>query len=206
MDKTVTRSESLKAWVADDGDNTLAIDYQLTDDSVVFDVGGFYGHWTKALLEKISPVKPRVFVFEPVERFYDALAYLFRDEKKVLVIGEALSDKGGVAMISDDEEGSSMHLAMADTSINTVEVGDFLLTYDLTKVDLISINIEGHEFPLLKRMLEVGAEKFENLQVQFHAFYPDAGRLREELRKELAKTHVETYCYPFVWESWRKKS
>jgi FkbM family methyltransferase len=207
-----TRTELIKAWAAADGDHTLLLDYPLTSDSIVMDVGGFYGDWTYNLLAKVAPAKPRVFMFEPLKRCYDALHYRFRDDggdvrfSNVTVIEAALSDKTGSAMIADEEEGSSMHHAMAETSIRTLDVADFMYQNAVEKVDLASINVEGHEFVLLPRLISTGlVERFENIQVQFHTFYPNADTLRGEIASGLSRTHTQTYCYPFVWESWRKK-
>jgi FkbM family methyltransferase len=212
-----TRTEIMKAWTEADGDHTHLLDYELTSDSTVLDVGGFYGDWTYNLLTHVAPVTPRVYMFEPVKRFYDALHYRFRDDGEntvegsvhfpnVTVIEAALSDRTGDAVIADEEEGSSMHHAMAETPIKTLDVADFMYENAIEKVDLASINIEGHEFTLLPRIIAAGlVERFENIQVQFHSFYPNADTLRGEITSKLSETHTQTYCYPFVWESWRKK-
>jgi FkbM family methyltransferase len=201
-----TRMEILRKWVADEGDKTLSLNYELTDDSVVLDVGGFYGDWTFNLLQRVAPAHPRVYMFEPVERFYTALRYRFRSFPNVTVVTAALSDRTGDAMIADEEEGSSMHHAMAETPIKTLDVADFMYDNAIEKVDVASINIEGHEFTLLPRIISAGlVERFENIQVQFHSFYPNADTLRGEITSKLSETHTQTYCYPFVWESWRKK-
>lgn len=206
MDSPVTRTESVKAWVEANGDYTLSLDYPLTDDSMVLDVGGFYGDWTAHLLDRVAPAKPRVYIFEPVKEFYASMDYRFREMENVVVLPWALSDRNGTTTISEDAEGSSMHKGMSSTTIRTHSVKDFLEAAKIDKVDLISINVEGHEFPILEHIIkERLLDKFENIQVQFHSFYPSADSLRELIRSVLSFTHTESYCYPFVWESWRKK-
>lgn len=202
----MTRHESLKKWIEADGDSTLSLDYPLTDDSIVFDVGGLRGDWTAALLSRVSLIVPTIYIFEPVPRLYDCICDRFREQPKVIPIGEALSDTSGEAMMTDDEEASSLHLAMADTRVLTRDVEEFLELYQIQNVDLASINIEGHEFPLLNRMIDSGAvKKFDNIQIQFHAFYPNADVLRQEIQAKLSETHDCRFCYPFVWESWKRK-
>ena len=86
------------------------------------------------------------------------------------------------------------------------DIFSFLNKEGINKIDLIKINIEGGEYPLLKRMIETNIiEKCNDIQVQFHNFYPNAITLRNEIRDSLQKTHFLTYDYPFVWENWRKK-
>jgi hypothetical protein len=56
-------------------------------------------------------------------------------------------------------------------------------------------------------MIEAGlALRFRFIQVQFHDFVPDAKALRTALRERLRQTHMESWCYPFVWESWERKA
>ena len=45
--------------------------------------------------------------------------------------------------------------------------------------------------------------KFGNIQVQFHDFVIENAEERvNNIRKALSLTHVQTWCYEFVWENW----
>jgi hypothetical protein len=73
-------------------------------------------------------------------------------------------------------------------------------------IDLLKINIEGGEYPLLADM----SKKYlitscTDIQVQFHDFVTGHQELYADIRSELEKTHELTYRYPFVWENWRLK-
>ena len=78
------------------------------------------------------------------------------------------------------------------------------------KIDLMSINIEGGEYELLDRIIEIGMiNNIVNIQVQFHQWYPSykqSDLLRKSLQDRLSITHKLTYCYDFVWEDWQIKS
>jgi hypothetical protein len=72
-------------------------------------------------------------------------------------------------------------------------------------VDLIKINIEGDEFPLLKNLIDNNKTNlFKDIQVQFHQFIPDSINKRNWIREKLSLTHTLTYDYEFVWENWKK--
>ena len=43
---------SLNKWFNDNGDYTHNINYELNDDSVVIDLGGYYGLWIDEILKK----------------------------------------------------------------------------------------------------------------------------------------------------------
>ena len=74
-------------------------------------------------------------------------------------------------------------------------------------IDLLKINIEGSEFLILPDILSKKIIiKIKYLQIQFHSFYPKSKELRDEIRAKLSVTHEEEWNYPFVWESWKRKS
>jgi FkbM family methyltransferase len=183
--------------------NTV-VDYVLHDGDVVLDIGGYHGEWTAVLLNKNKDINCRVFVFEPVGRFYDEIKLRFEGRPNITVLNVALSDATGYDTIVEMEEGS--HIEDSDYEIETLDVVDFFKKYAIKRVALASVNIEGHEFVLLPRLIESGfIDNIEKLQIQFHETYPNAVERRDKIREWLGVTHEEVYCYPFVWECWKKK-
>jgi FkbM family methyltransferase len=180
------------------------VDYQLRDGDVVLDVGGYHGEWTAVLLQRNPGVQCRSFVFEPVEEFHAVIQSRFIDNSDVTALNVALSDHTGYDTIVALGEGS--HLGDSDEGVIALDVVDFFRVYGVDEVSLASINIEGHEYALLTRLLDSGLiGQIDRLQIQFHETLDNAGELRDEIRARLSETHEEVYCYPFVWESWRKK-
>ena len=55
--------QMVNKWYADGGDYELRFDYDLDDESVVLDVGGYQGQWASDLF---SRYRCRIYVFEPV--------------------------------------------------------------------------------------------------------------------------------------------
>jgi len=182
--------------------HSIVIDYALNDGDVVLDIGGYRGAWTDALLNRNSGCQ--YFIFEPVKEFYDVIKSRFKTISNVITLNVALSNYTGRAKMAVVGEGS--HITNTGVEIETQDVADFFKEYMINTVALASINIEGHEFTLLPRLIETGlVKKIEKLQIQFHSEYPNAVSLRDKIREQLALTHTEVYCYPFVWESWRRK-
>ena len=73
----------------------------------------------------------------------------------------------------------------------------------IERVALLKLNIEGGEFELLEHLLDSGEiERFENIQVQFHWFAPEAHRRMQRIHEQLTVSHQTTYQYRFVWENW----
>ena len=88
------------------------------------------------------------------------------------------------------------------------QVKEFFYTLEslqIYKADLMKINIEGGEFPLLQHIASRGKLNMINqYQIQFHKFIINAVSKRKKIIAELNKTHKRTWCYKFVWENWKK--
>jgi hypothetical protein len=78
--------------------------------------------------------------------------------------------------------------------------------WNLNVVDLIQINIEGDEYPLLEDMLKTGLiNKFKNIQIQYHLGIDGDRERRDKIREGLEENGFkEKFNYQFVWESWYK--
>jgi FkbM family methyltransferase len=193
-----------REWQRGRFDETLRLDYPLSSDSVVLDVGGYRGDWTRSI---VARYQPHVYVFEPVPEFFEKLEREFSANPKVRLLPFALGDRDYSESISLQADGSSLFRAgEATCEVMVRDIRGFLDSEGLDRIDLVKINIEGGEFRLLRRMLDTGiVPRCRDIQVQFHTFYPGAEQLRAQLRDELAATHDLTYDYLFVWENWRAK-
>jgi FkbM family methyltransferase len=190
-------------WRADGSEHTLRVHYPLQAGSTVFDVGGYDGGWTADLI-KHTGVFPHVFIFEPLPNGANAIKARFPDGR-VRIVNAALSDRDGSAGIRNYGHESSMHTDSGDLQIQTLDIASFIQNEGITKIDIMSVNVEGHEYVILNRLLDTGLVNIiDNLQIQFHDFIPGAVELRDSIRARLALTHIESYCYPFVWESWKR--
>lgn len=190
-----------RRWVKDRGDETLRLDYPLTHDSLVLDVGGYRGDWTNRIVERHDPF---VLIFEPVPTYAEEIRERFRDNPKVEVFDFALADKDDVAEITLLEDASSLFRSGGErVSVRCRDVVAFLAERGIERIDLMKINIEGGEYALLDRMLDANLCRCcRDVQIQFHTVFSDAGLWRQRIRARLAQTHALTYDYDFVWENW----
>ena len=72
----------------------------------------------------------------------------------------------------------------------------------------MKVNIEGGEYDLFDRLIEAGSlGRFRQVSVQFHEWHPRAhGRRGSDTAGELRRQHDEVWCYPWVWELWRRRT
>jgi FkbM family methyltransferase len=188
-------------WFRDKGDETLRLDYDLNEKSIVFDVGGYEGRWASEIFSRYAC---SVYVFEPVPQFAAKIANRFAKNSKVKVFDFGLADKTRATQIAVDRDASSVFRETESMEeIRLVRACDFINSNDISNIDLMKINIEGEEYDLLDHLLDSGlTERITNIQVQFHDFVPNAEERMNKIQKRLSKTHSLTYQYPFVWENW----
>ena len=200
--------KNIYKWQDDQGDQTLRLNYLLDEDSLVFDVGGYIGNFAADIFCKYNC---NIYIFEPVTEFYEKIKARFSNNPKVKVFHAGLSDTSSTAKISVCDTSSSIFKKNSDEmeksqEIKLISVVDFIKDHGIKEIDLMKINIEGGEYPLLDSLIEhnlLGIARY--YQIQFHKFIPDAKEKRENIRTELSKTHRLLWDYPFVWESWEKK-
>lgn len=191
----------LDEWYAARGDETLRLDWPLSEGSVVFDIGGYEGKWSAGILSKY---RPRLHIFEPHPEMAEKLSERFSGLSNVTLHRYGAGEKDGALDFYLNGMASSFHLPAPDkVSAPVRDIGSIIEELAPCGVELMKINIEGGEFPLLEKLVRTDLiRKIKHLQVQFHLFYPDARRLRAELRRSLSRTHRSVWNYPFVWEAW----
>lgn len=192
-------------WFSDRGDETLRLDYQLDESSVVFDVGGYVGGYAESIHRKYGC---KVYLFEPVPAFYRICVEKFSNEPSITCLNYGLSSKSGWFEIGLDNNASSFNKIETDKKTQLAQlcsVTEIFAKLGLDKIDLLKINIEGGEFDLLPALIDSGLIKqIRYLQIQFHNFVDGAPEKRQSVRSSLRKTHREMWNYEFVWESWER--
>jgi FkbM family methyltransferase len=193
-------------WYVADGDHTLRVNYDLNENSVVFDMGGYEGLWAQEIYCKYGA---SIHIFEPVQKFADNIRNRFIKNSRVKVLSYGLGKTNQEIAININENASSTYQKSeyADKEVIKIRKADeYLKEQGITSIDLIKINIEGGEYDLLEAFIESGTiTSLKNIQVQFHDFFPEAKERMKKIQDELKKTHRLTYHYEFVWENWTLK-
>jgi FkbM family methyltransferase len=204
MTNLTLNSNEIGRWFNDNGDYTHNITYDLNENSIIMDLGGYTGVWGQQMIEKYNP---NVYILEPIPSFYDGMVSKFKNNPKVrlLNVGVGIEDRDGIIYMGGD--GTSSNLINGDAinvKFNTIET--ILNNFGLEYVDLIQVNIEGDEYPILENMILTRLiNKFKNIQIQFHLGIENDVERREKIRNNLLDNGFKiNFNYPFVWESWYK--
>jgi len=204
MDYYPFNKDAYDQWVIDQGDATLRLDYPLSKDSVVLDLGGFKGDWSSSVYDMYGC---NMYIFEPVTKYFVGIKRRFLKNDKIKIFKYCLGSKNYSTEISLLGDSTSIFLDSAQREL--IEIADihyFIKFSGIRSVDLIKINIEGGEYDLLETILESSMQTcFGNIQVQFHRFIPNCKERRDRIRDILSKTHQLTYDYEFIWENWKLK-
>lgn len=196
--------QNVRKWWADGGDDELRFNYDLNEKSIVFDLGGYKGQWASDLF---SRYKCRIFVFEPVNSFYERIKNRFEKNNCIEAFQYGLGATTRKEKIHLSADGSSVFIKSKTYEEITInDVKDWIEERSIKQIDLMKINIEGGEYELLNRLIEANLiERIKNIQVQFHPITNNSFTEMKQIQKELSKTHKTTYQYEFVWENWTLK-
>ena len=195
---------TLARWRKDDLDNSKRYRYDLNSESMVFDLGGYRGEWSYGIYDLY---KCDIMVFEPIKSFYSSILDNIEGRIGIQAFEFGLSNKNEISPISLCDDSSSLFLDSGEMiDIQLCDIADFLEKKKIEKIDLMKINIEGGEYDLLERLLEIDfVRNISNLQIQFHELDDQSEIRMKKIQEGLSETHIITYQYKFVWENWQLK-
>lgn len=182
-------------------------DADLDATSVVLDVGAFVGEWAEKIRQRYGST---VYAFEPNPGAFAELGRRVGDDPGIIRLPYALATVDGTASLATDAGPGATLFHDDEGARVSVELRDVVTVLDelgLDHVDLMKVNIEGGEYDLLERMIDEDLlARVRVVSVQFHPWIPDAHRRRRRIRKAMARTHEETWCYPWIWELWTRRT
>jgi FkbM family methyltransferase len=194
-------------WDKDNGNHFLVATYPLTEESWVIELGGFMGNWTKRIYDNY---KSNIIVIEPIEDFCNVIKRDLSSNEKIKIEQLGISTEPKDVMISHNGDASSQYLEQTSNqiTIHCEPLEYFLDKYNVNKVDLMQVNVEGEEFPLFEHWLKSDIlSKFKFIQIQFHRMGTDYEERKQKIQEGLrSKGFVCNWEYPYVFESWENKN
>jgi FkbM family methyltransferase len=188
-------------WIKDNGDKTHRLNYDLSDESLVIDLGGYEGQWASDIF---SMYCCKVYIFELVPDYANNIKNRFAKNKHIKVYPFGLASNNITTKISVTGDSSSSYKPSGEMiDVQLMSASDFFEDNNISFVNLMKINIEGGEYDVVEHLISTNLiTKIQNIQIQFHDFFPDAKDRMREIQSHLAITHKLTYQYEFVWENW----
>lgn len=169
----------------------------LPDKPLIWDAGAYEGNWSRDILARYPTAD--LHLFEPVPDYAERLR-----QQGFQVHQYGLSDQDGSAEITVAGDRSSTY-EMGYQGIGRVSIAlrDVARKVAYSTVDVLKLNVEGAEYPILERLLAHSRMgQIGTMLVQFHTFIPNFGERYLAIRNALLKTHNLAWRDPFVWERW----
>jgi len=199
-------SSSIFFWFKDNA-NSVIYEHDLNTKSVVVEAGGYTGNWC---LKINGMYNCKILTYEPVNEYFSILNSRTSKFDKIKTYNYGLGKKN--KKVGVQVRGvQTTTLKQSEDHDEIIEIKDIYSLEELNNIniDLFHINIEGGEYELIRRIIEINMIIYINsLQVQFHEWYPslkESRVLRNQIHDDLTKTHQLDYSYDFVWEKWSKK-
>ena len=162
---------------------TNAIKHLIRPGDVVLDVGANIGYYT-VMLSKIVGPTGKIFAFEPTKHFGDVLKQNIHANnlENIEIVNVGLSNKTQKLSIDIGPSSATLHspaefdLIIGNEDISLITLNDFIRLRKLEKIDLIKIDIDGHE-PLFFEGGGGGLEKYSPVVIfeVSHLHYLQAG-------------------------------
>lgn len=189
--------------------NEASFTWPLTQDSIVVELGGYQGRWT---LEMSRRYHSRIYTFEPQPWAYKKLRMVTIDLPNVKAFKTALGlGDGTFPMGSWGNDGCSFLkpedgvAAMGEGEMRNIS--SMLGWLGLTHIDLMMMNIEGYEFPLIPYLFDTGLmpHAIERLVVQFHLFADPTGAQYYAIRQRIEQDYRILFDYGTTLVAWERK-
>lgn len=190
-------------WFEAKGDDTLALDWPINSDSLVWEIGGYEGRWAKQMANKFNPT---IDIFEPQGWAFEKLQKRFSNNPKVYLHdfglwvetchrNMAAFETDGASVVKPEESGDVL-----------VSLEDIFVTSFGQNIDVCLMNIEGGEFVLLPYMIGYGIMKHINyFWCQFHTFYGNSEDRAKGIFEAMNFTHDLFWnCYPTA-VAWKRR-
>lgn len=188
-------------WKQANGDETLALQWAIDENSTVWEIGGFEGRWAGQIVDKYDPY---LNIFEPTKWGYGKCSALFFDNDKVNInrYGLWVLDCH-LPLYHPGNDGASLILPHERS-----EVCEFRDVYmELTdEVDLCLMNVEGSEFVLLPYMIGNGLMRnIRQFWCQFHPLVDEWEKRYLRIHEGMKATHRVKWNYFPTAVAWERK-
>ena len=162
----------------------------LTSTSVVIDVGGYEGNWSRLIAEKYGC--KNIHCYEPVPEFYKNIVARFQGtplETLIHVHNSGIGASARTEMFGVQGDRSGIVCSgNYQQSVKIIPIAWVLRAHggENQQIDLLKLNVEGCEFEILEALLDEGIDSaFRHIQVQPHSVVPNAKERWASIRNRL---------------------
>lgn len=167
----------------------------LDSNSVVLDLGANTGVFSRTISEKLGC---KVYSVEPVPTLFN----LIQETDLVKKIAVAISSKSGfVDVYLPEDRCATMHKRKQDETeklmrVEAVSLSELVKKLELKKIDLVKMDIEGEELPILESLNFQDLQTIDQWTIEFHDFlYPETHDRVEKIKRKFINAGF--FCISF---------
>jgi FkbM family methyltransferase len=182
---------------------------------VVIDGGANRGDYSRGVrrLAAAAGVEADVHAFEPSPACVERLQADFAGVPAIRIVGCALSDRAGTAVLHDGRGGSSQASLVrrevhgrepaGAVAVPTIRLGDYLEGGAIKRVDLLKLDVEGHELAALRGTgASLHPDTVDVIQFEYGGAALDAGTTLRQLYDLLSgRGYVVAKLFPAALEA-----
>ena len=186
------------------GGDALLTDFDLSENSIVVDVGGYHRKWATDVFARYAC---RMLIVEPVPEYAAILRNKFKNNPRVRVFEIALGNSERSESLIFAGDASSVLAVSQGTPdtrmVRVVDASKWLDALEIEQIDVMALNCEGGEYEIIPHLHASGwIPRIKTILVQFHIVGEQPQARRRAIESQLSATHIRTMNFPFVWERW----
>jgi len=153
--------------------------FEIDKCETIIDLGSSIGIFSAIALTNNPNLK--IITVEMAESFYNVCSNTFKDYPNVTTLNNAVhieSDKD-IVYYTDNENSENLgnsiiknqydYLnATIEKSIKTISIEDIIKRYDIDKVSLLKMDIEGAEYDIIENITDETLSKIDRIHLEFH--------------------------------------
>jgi len=183
---------------------------RLRMNATIVELGAFSGRDIGVFFQKASDRNIRTdgmafYLYEPATVPFSALRSKYDHRPNVHLVNTAVGNRITHLCV----QGTSDALALRDNVSFCSETFPVLDIADVLKphnhVDLLHINCEGCEVPIIQRILATSSTKVHAIEVQFHPQHISAKAYCDAATDLFSHGYRLTYHFAWVWELWERR-
>jgi FkbM family methyltransferase len=191
------------------GDDAFLLQHDKQEEQVIVDLGSYTGLWSSKIDKKVF--NSSIYVVEPVFSFIEKTNLSSCNNNSILKLNFGIDSKlqenqSCEKQIFINNDSTSLYQKSNKTEICKFFNISHLFKQTASSIDLLQVNIEGEEYDFFSELIELSFLKnIRTFQVQFHKGIDNCEQKRNKLRTQFKNMGFEeVFCFPFVWEKWRK--
>lgn len=200
----VPKNSDMILTLSSKSESDLLVFFKVKDNSIFLDIGGNAGKYSAYIAKHFNPKK--VYTFEPSPSTFEILQknVSLNSFSKINIYNVGLSDTEGKIKFANGKLNSGLSHIIVDADesgiqdfdtieVNIISLNQFILSENInpSEVDLIKIDVEGHEYSVLKGSTELLKALPAGARILIEIL-PDAVKVAEIIR------FIESYNFSVV--------